>query len=274
MATYLDRIAAWHREVASRDPRPLRDLAAEAEAALPPRDFVLALGARRDTDTRDTDGGRAIALVAEIKRRSPSKGDISPDLDPAEVATQYAAGGAACLSVLTDGPHFGGSREDLESARAAVGLPVLRKDFTVAPRDVYDARIMGADAVLLIVALLEPEELAECHRLAQDLAMAALVEVHDEDELERALGIGARLVGVNQRDLHSFEVDRERARRVANHIPPGVVKIAESGVESPQDVVALAQAGFDGVLVGEALLRSRDRQAAVAGLLGRAVPCG
>ena len=178
------------------------------------------------------------------------------------------------MSVLTDGPHFGGSRQDLESARAAVELPVLRKDFTVSPRDLYDARIMGADAVLLIVAMLARDELAELHSLAAELAMAALVEVHDEAELERALEIGALVVGVNQRDLHSFEVDGERARRIRTEIPPGVMSIAESGVDTAAEVAALFEAGFQGVLVGESLLRSSDKKAAVAGLLGRTVPCG
>jgi indole-3-glycerol phosphate synthase len=162
----------------------------------------------------------------------------------------------------------------LELARAAVELPVLRKDFTVSAADLYDARIMGADAVLLIVALLDDGELAELHQIAGELGMAALVEVHDELELARALEIGAQLVGVNQRDLHSFEVDRERAERLARQVPAGVLKIAESGVESHAQVAALAEAGFDGVLVGEALVRSRHRPAAVAELLGWTVPCG
>jgi indole-3-glycerol phosphate synthase len=270
VATYLDRIGAWHRDVASNDHRDLEDLAAKARAAPSPRDFTGALKA----DGAPGSGEATIALVAEIKRRSPSKGDLAPDLDPAEVARAYASGGASCLSVLTDGPHFGGGPEDLQLARAVVGLPVLRKDFTVSAADVYDARIMGADAVLLIVALLDRSELAELYAVARNLAMAALVEVHDEDELEVALGIGAGLVGVNQRDLHTFEVDRARAKRVARHVPQGVVKIAESGVESAGDVAALARAGFDAVLVGEALLRKRDRGAAVAELLGRTVPCG
>jgi len=270
VATYLDRIGAWHRAAAAADARDLAELAAQATALPAPRGFVEALV----PSTAAGPDAPAIALIAEIKRRSPSKGDIAPDLDPAEVARDYAAGGAACVSVLTDGPHFGGSPADLKAARAAVGLPVLRKDFTVAPADVYDARLMGADAVLLIVALLAEAELAELHRLVLGLEMAALAEVHDEEELERALRIGARLVGVNQRDLHSFEVDRERACTVASQIPPGVVKVAESGVESPADVIALAKAGFEAVLVGESLVRTGDRRAAVAGLLGRTVPCG
>ncbi len=270
MATYLDSIGAWHRQVASGDRRDQTDLAARARAAPQPRDFVTALKAREAASS----GGAAIALVAEIKRRSPSKGDIAPDLDPARVARAYASGGASCLSVLTDGPHFGGGPEDLRLARAAVGLPVLRKDFTVSAADVYDARIMGADAVLLIVALLEHAELVELHRIAGALGMAAVVEVHDENELGQALEIGATLVGVNQRDLHTFEVDRTRAERVARQVPAGVLKIAESGVETAADVAALERAGFDGVLVGEALLRSRDQRAGVATLLGRIVPCG
>jgi indole-3-glycerol phosphate synthase len=268
--TYLDRIGAWHRDAALLDRRNIAELAAEARAAAPARGFVEALRFSRSCNS----GGPAIAIVAEVKRRSPSKGDIAPQLDPVAVALDYAAGGAACLSVLTDGPHFGGSREDLELARAAVSLPVLRKDFTVAAADVYDARIMGADAVLLIVALLAQDELAELFGLAGVLGLDALVEVHDEAELERALAIGAGLIGVNQRDLHTFRVDPERAGRVAAHIPGDVVKVAESGVDSPAEVAALAQAGFDAVLVGESLLRSPDRRAAVAALLGRAVPCG
>jgi indole-3-glycerol phosphate synthase len=268
--TYLDRIGAWHRDAASRDRRDLTELAVEACLASPPRGFVEALR----SSGSGANGGEAIAIVAEIKRRSPSKGDIAPELDAAEVARDYARGGASCLSVLTDGPHFGGSRQDLEAARAAVALPVLRKDFTVSTADLYDARIMGADAVLLIVALLSQHELVELFALARELGLAPLVEVHDEAELESALELGAGLIGVNQRDLHTFELDTERARRLAAHIPGGVVKVAESGVDSAGEVAALAEAGFDAVLVGESLLRSRDRTAAVAGLLGRTVPCG
>jgi indole-3-glycerol phosphate synthase len=270
VATYLDRIGAWHRDAASGDRRDLKGLAAQARATPPPRDFTGALKVPRC----ESPGEATIALVAEIKRRSPSKPDLDPGLDPAAVARAYASGGASCLSVLTDGPHFGGSPEDLKLARAAVELPVLRKDFTVSVADVYDARIMGADAVLLIVALLDHGELAELYQVAAELDMVALVEVHDEDELERALEIGAQLVGVNQRDLHSFAVDRERAERVARNVPAGVLKIAESGVASAAQVAALARAGFDGVLVGEALLRARDRTAAIGELLGRTVPCG
>ena len=171
-----------------------------------------------------------MAVIAEIKRRSPSAGDLAPDLDAAKLGRAYAAGGAACLSVLTDAPHFGGSAEDLRTARRASGLPVLRKDFTVSERDLYDARAMGADAVLLIVAALGDEELTSFLAVGRDLGLDCLVEVHDEVELERALAAGAELVGVNQRDLRSFTVDRARAARVGAAIPDGVVAVAESGI--------------------------------------------
>ena len=207
-------------------------------------------------------------MVAEVKRRSPSKGDLDPGLDPAQLAGRYAEGGATCLSVLTDVEFFGGSAEDLVAARHACTLPVLRKDFTLAPGDVYDARLMGADAVLLIAAALDDAMLAELHALSVAIGLDALVEVHDEDELARALGIGARLVGVNQRDLTTFEVDHERARRLAGSIPAGVVAVAESGVRDAEDARRLADAGYDAVLVGETLVRSPDRAAAVAGLCG------
>jgi indole-3-glycerol phosphate synthase len=185
------------------------------------------------------------------------------------MAKTYAEGGADCLSVLTDDEFFGGSTNDLREARvAAPGLPVLRKDFTVSEADVYDARAMGADAVLLIVAALDDTELATFRQLAGQLGMAVLVEVHDDEELERALGAGADLVGVNQRDLRTFEVDRARAERLAASIPPGVVKVAESGIGGAADAAALAGAGYDAVLVGESLVTAPDPAAAVRMLKG------
>ncbi len=199
-----------------------------------------------------------MAVIAEVKRRSPSKGDLFAGLDPAAVASAYAAGGAAAMSVLTDGPHFGGSPADLAAARGAVDLPVLRKDFTVDARDVCDARLMGADCVLLIAAALDDAELRDFHRLADDLGLAALVEIHDEAELERALAVGAELVGVNQRDLFTFDVDHDRARRVGAAMPDSVVRVAESGIRGPDDARSLAEVGFDAVLVGETLVTSGD----------------
>ena len=205
-------------------------------------------------------------MIAEIKRRSPSRGDLAPGLDPAAVARAYEQGGAACLSVLTDRDFFGGSPDDLRAAREATALPVLRKDFTVAPADVCDARLMGADAVLLIAAALDDDELGELHTLALDVGLDVLVEVHDEQELDRALGVGAALVGVNQRDLVTFEVDHDRAVRVGKAMPSSVLRVAESGIRGPDDARALAAAGFDAILVGETLVTAPDPSAAVASL--------
>jgi len=266
MPAYLDSILAAHRAAAADDGR---DVGAVTEAAVEldrrehgagRRDFVAALTAGRDD--------RGMAVISEIKRRSPSKGDLDPTLDPVAVARDYEAGGASCLSVLTDEVFFGGSRADLIAARAACTLPVLRKDFTVGPLDVCDARIMGADAVLLIVAALGDSELAPLLGLARDLGLAPLVEVHDEAELDRALDVGADLIGVNQRDLRTFEVDRDRALRMGERMPDGVVAVAESGIRDAADVGRLADAGYTAVLVGESLVRSADRSAAVDGLLG------
>lgn len=207
-----------------------------------------------------------MAVISEVKRRSPSKGDLLPGLDPAELARQYERGGAACLSVLTDEDFFGGSVADLQAARAAVAIPVLRKDFTVHPHDVLDARIMGADCVLLIAAALDDTELGELHTLATDIGLDVLVEIHDEVELARALAIGATLVGVNQRDLVTFAVDTERAVRMAPLMPAGIVRVAESGVRDANDVGVLGRAGFDAVLVGESLVKHGDPERGVAEL--------
>jgi indole-3-glycerol phosphate synthase len=254
MATYLDTIIAAHRDAASRDERDLDALVAAAAARPATRGFAAAL--RRDR----------LAVISEIKRRSPSKGDLFPDLDPAELARTYEAGGASCLSVLTDEAHFGGSVADLQAARSAVALPVIRKDFTVDPRDVADARLMGADAVLLIAAALDPFELVDLHELATELGLDTLVEVHDEPELEEAMNAGAQLVGINQRDLVTFEVDHQRAERMAKEIPVGVVRVAESGIRDPDDARRLADAGYDALLVGETLVTSGDPAAAVRAL--------
>jgi indole-3-glycerol phosphate synthase len=256
--TYLDDILARHRRAADADTRDVARLREEAAAVGASRGFA---GALR---------GPGLAVIAEIKRRSPSKGDLGMTRSPAEMAQAYAGGGAACLSVLTDAESFGGSAADLAEARAAVALPVLRKDFTVSEADVCDARLMGADAVLLIAAALSDAELAALGGLAAHLGMDALYEVHDEEEVDRVLAAGAEVVGVNQRDLHTFEVDTSRAVRVATTIPDAVVKVAESGIGGPADAAALAEAGFDAVLVGESLVRAADPGAAVAAL--RAAP--
>lgn len=257
MATYLDTILARHRGDAAADTRSLDGLVADVRACPPTRPFRDALIA---TDR--------LAVISEIKRRSPSKGDLHGDLDPTVLAGAYEAGGASCLSVLTDREFFGGSPDDLRAARAACGLPVLRKDFTVSPLDVVDARLMGADCVLLIAAALDDDELVDLHALATDLGMDVLVEIHDEHELEVAMAADATLVGVNQRDLVTFEVDHERAIRVGGSIPDGVVKVAESGVRGPDDARSLESAGYDAVLVGEALVTADDPASAIAALIG------
>jgi indole-3-glycerol phosphate synthase len=256
MPTYLADILASHRARADSDRRDPDVVSALAAAAPAPRDFAAALR------------GDGLACIAEVKRRSPSKGDLAPDLQPDLVAKEYAEGGAACLSVLTDERYFGGAPADLVTARDASGLPALRKDFTVQEADVADARLMGADAVLLIVAALTDEELTRFHARAVALGLAAVVEVHDAAELERALAVGALVVGVNQRDLRTFEVDEERARSLAGLIPADVVAVAESGIRDADDARRLAEAGFDAILVGETLVRSEDRSAAVRSLCG------
>ena len=204
-----------------------------------------------------------MAIISEIKRRSPSKGDLFADLDPATLARSYAAGGANCLSVLTDEEHFGGSPADLAAARFAVDLPVLRKDFTVSAHDVVDARLMGADAILLIVAALDDAELADFHDLATELGLSVLVETHDRAEVDRALAVGAEMIGVNQRDLVTFEVDTARAVEVAVAIPDSVVAVAESGITAPEDLPPLYEAGYKAALIGETLVRSGDPEKTV-----------
>ena len=251
MATYLDEIIVAHRAAARADARPIEGLLDAARGAASTRPF------------RDALRGGGLSVIAEIKRRSPSKGDLAPGLDPGVLAKDYEAGGAACLSVLTDERYFGGSPADVAAARAAVELPVLRKDFTVAEADVCDGRIMGADAVLLIVAALDDAELAAFLTLSAELGLAALVEVHDEAEVERAVAAGAGIIGVNQRDLRTFEVDRALAGRLATRMPDDVVTVAESGVRDARDAAALRSAGYDAVLVGESLVTSGDPAGAV-----------
>ena len=245
-STYLDTILSFHRRRAENDPRSLNDLL----------EFIPEVASRGFSDRLKQESG--LSVIAEIKRQSPSKGILRADLDPSLLAQEYAVSGAACVSVLTDTEHFSGSEADLRLVGNTINLPILRKDFTVDPRDVCDAKIMGADCVLLIVSALERSELIELHELAIDLGMDALVETHDEIEIEIALGIGAKLIGVNQRDLKTFRVDQTRAIRVAKEIPQGIVKVAESGIKSPEDAKALAAAGYDAVLIGEALVISEN----------------
>lgn len=253
--TYLDKILAAHRDIAAQETRSLETLIDEARTVPVPRGFRRAIVA-----------ANGLAVISEIKRRSPSKGAINPDVNVADWAGSYELGGATCLSVLTDEEFFGGTPDDLETARAAVSIPVLRKDFTVSAHDVCDARLMGADCVLLIVAALDDVELADFHDLAVDLGMDVLVETHDEAEADRALSIGATMVGVNQRDLVTFDVDQARAVRVASCLADEVVRVAESGIGGPADARPLSAAGYHAVLVGESLMTSGDPTEAVAAL--------
>jgi indole-3-glycerol phosphate synthase len=253
----LDQILAAKRdEVTLLHQPPTRDAIRTAALAAPaPRDFA---GALRHSEH--------LAVIAELKRRSPSKGDLAPDLDPALTAAAYAAGGARALSVLTDQIFFGGTVDDLRQARAAApDTPVLRKDFTIDADQVYETRAIGADAVLLIVAAVPDDALLrDLHDLAGDLGLAALVEAHDAPELERALDLGAQIVGVNARDLATFDENLAGVARLAATIPSDVVAVAESAIRSPADAAQMAAVGFDAVLVGEALVRAADPAGLVA----------
>jgi indole-3-glycerol phosphate synthase len=246
---YLDEILAQHREVASRDSRSLSGLIEATRTISNSRGFAKRL---------IEDSKNALAVIAEIKRRSPSRGLLSHDLDPKVVAQQYKNAGASCISVLTDSDFFGGSVDDLKGARGAVDLPVLRKDFTVSLNDICDAKLMNADCILLIVAALNKVELAEFHNFALELGLDVLVEIHDEPELDLALEVGAKMIGVNQRNLRTFEVDQQRAVRIAKKIPGSVVRVAESGVRTRDDALQLRDAGYHAVLVGETLVTSKN----------------
>jgi len=219
------------------------------------RDFVAALTCR------------APAVIAEVKKASPSKGLLAAGFDPPSIARSYEEGGAAALSVLTDEKHFLGSLSDLESARAAVRLPALRKDYTIDAYHVHQAAAHGADAILLIAAILSERQMRDFRELAERYRMAALVEVHDEEELGPAIASGARLIGVNNRNLHTFEVNLGNALRLGDKIPAGVVRVAESGIYSSADVQRLRAAGYQAFLVGEHLMKSGDPAGALRALL-------
>lgn len=246
---YLDKILAKHREISKLDKRDLEALVIKSKNSSSPRGFAARLR---------SDSVNNLAVIAEIKRRSPSRGLLKSDLDPVSISQNYEHGGASCLSVLTDEEFFGGSVADLQQARSAVSLPVLRKDFTVSVRDICDARIMGADCILLIAAVLTPSELVEFYNFAIELSLDVLVEVHDENELTEAIECGATLIGVNQRDLHTFAVDHQRALRMAAMMPANVIRVAESGVKTRDDARSLRDAGYDAVLVGESLVTATD----------------
>ena len=239
VAAHAASVALWERQ---------------AEAASP-RNFAACLTARTP------------AIIAEIKKASPSRGLLSADFAPARIAAAYHRGGAAALSVLTDESFFQGSLADLQTARAAVPLPVLRKDFTIAPSQIVEAAAHGADAILLIAAILTQRELRDLREAAERLRMAALVEVHSRPELDAAIGAGSRILGVNNRDLTTFEVSLETSLRLAEHIPAGVLRISESGIHDARDIARLRDAGYSAFLVGEHLMKSGDPAAALERLV-------
>ncbi len=241
----LSRIVETKRTEVSRLSGRESELRSRAADASEPRDFRGAVAR-----------GGVVSLIAEVKRRSPGAGAIRPDLDPAALAAEYAESGAAALSVLTDREYFGGSLQDLERARSAAGLPVLRKDFLISEVQVFEARSAGADAVLLIASILEEATLRELRELAEGLGMAALVEVHDEQELGLALDSGASLVGINNRNLRDFTTRLETTTRLVGSVPDSLALVSESGIRTRADVSALGEAGVDAILVGEALLRA------------------
>jgi indole-3-glycerol phosphate synthase len=263
--TILDRIKAYKlEEVAARKAaRPLSEVEAAARAAPPVRGF----GAALERAARDGYG-----LIAEIKKASPSKGLIRADFDPPALARAYAEGGATCLSVLTDAPSFQGDDSYLVAARAAVSLPALRKDFLYDPYQVAEARALHADCILIIMASVTDAQAAELEAAAEAWGMDVLVEVHDEEELERGLRLRSPLIGVNNRDLRTFVTDLEVTRRLSRRIPTGRMLVAESGLFTPADLANLARHGARAFLIGESLMRQQDVAAATRAILADPVP--
>jgi indole-3-glycerol phosphate synthase len=262
MSTILDRIKTYKlEEVAkAKATTPFADLEAAAKAAAPPRGFARAL--REATLT-------GYGLIAEIKKASPSKGLIRKDFDPPELARAYEAGGATCLSVLTDGPSFQGADDYLVAAHKAVALPCLRKDFLYDPWQVTQSRALNADCILIIMASLDDAQAAELEAAAMALGMDVLIEVHDEAELDRAALLKSPLIGINNRNLHTFEVTLETTRRLARRVPEDRMIVAESGLYTPADLADLAQYGARAFLIGESLMRQEDVTAATRAILAR-----
>jgi indole-3-glycerol phosphate synthase len=263
MSDILDKILAVKREelALANQQKPLAQVRADAESRVLTRDFEGAMRAKLAT-------GKA-AVIAEIKKASPSKGVLRAEFIPADIAQSYAEFGAACLSVLTDKQFFQGSVDFLKQARASCDLPVLRKDFLIDPYQVYEARVMGADAILLIAACLDDAQMADLEAVARSLDMAVLVEVHDRAELQRALKLKTRLVGINNRNLQTFEVSLQTTLDLLPDVPADRLLVTESGIQTPQDVQRLRDAHVNAFLVGEAFMRAEDPGQALAQMFGR-----
>ncbi len=257
MQTILERIVARKREELRERRRARSEASLRGEASHAARDFAAALR------------GPGLSAICEIKRRSPSKGVLREPLDPPQVAESYAKGGAAALSVLTDKDFFGGSEADLIAARRAVELPVLRKDFTIDPYQVWETRAIGADAILLIVRILSDAQMGELLAVGREAGLAALVEVHDERELDRAAEAKAEILGVNNRNLDDFTVSLETSLRLRARMPADVVAVSESGIRTADDAARLANAGYDAILVGESLITTPDPGETLKRLLAR-----
>jgi indole-3-glycerol phosphate synthase len=263
--------------VSTPTPTVLGRILAETREEVERRKREVPLGVESIADGERTPGGSrrfraalvraaGIGVIAEFKRRSPSAGVFREDPDLREIVSAYERGGAVALSVLTEGPHFDGSLDDLRAARAACDLPILRKDFIVDPYQLHEAHSAGADAVLLIVAALEPQELLSLHDSARAMELDVMVEVHDREELQSALSLGAEIIGINNRDLRDFSVDVERTFRLISDVPAGVTVISESGIATAEELSRLQDAGVGAVLVGESLMRSADPEAALRAL--------